>query len=102
MLKKLGVLLLLLPLSCSADYSSSYKSVVNAIHYAKPFRVYIDFAKCQPKRANTNAVFTPNTMSVVSKTVNFSDSHLTLNNPLFPGRAVLEQISYQLNTDDSF
>ncbi|MDF1761308.1 MAG: VirK family protein [Coxiellaceae bacterium] len=104
-IKPLLFLSLLVPLSCYATNLVDFQSIELAMHAGKPITAYVDFSKCT-RPMPVNAYLTVKNALILNspnkgKSIAFSDSHLTVNEPGFPHQAIREQITYHLNQQGS-
>ena len=103
-LKKLIVLLLLLPFTSTyAKELTSFNAIYDSLSNGRNIKLVIHFDACDPKPPVSNvAVYTtPRAVMLRKNYVTFSNSPLTTNNPAYPNKPILENITYKITNDEN-
>lgn len=95
-MKRLLILLCLLPLSSFADHLGDFHEVKKSLRHGDGFRFYVDYSRCKPKMS-FSAYYEPRAVMVFKHRLVFSSKHLTFNNPNHVGKPILENVHYVLN-----
>jgi|GEM_PF-4319139 len=97
--------LLTLILVCNTTYSfsqelDSFKKISEELKNGKSIRLVINFDNCLPHAPISDLVAYTEAKAVMiqSDHLQFANSHLTTNNPLFP--TVLENVTYSISEDN--
>jgi len=89
--------------SLHANELKSFGEIYNSLRDGKNISMIINFDNCNPKPPVANiVVYTTPTAVMLRKTyLQFSNSPLTTNNPSFPQKPVLENVTYKINNTDN-
>lgn len=85
-----------------ANELKSFSEIYNSIQAGKNIRMIINFDSCSPKLpiANINVYTAPTAILMRKNYLQFANSPLTTNNPKFPQKPVLENVTYKI-TDNN-
>ena len=98
----MAVLLALTSAQSIAKELHSFRDVYDSLSKGKNIKLVINFDECDPKPPVTNIlVYTkPTAVMLRQNYLQFSNSPITTNNPMYPGKAILENSTYKLTNDD--
>lgn len=99
---------LVIPVSCSDDDNlepvalTDFNEVKNSIKSGEQLVVVTDLAKCGFPQNLTGRMVMNDVIINNDEYLTFSLSHLTANNPAYPGKAIIENLHYRLFNDGTF
>lgn len=95
-----GLVLATLISSANAGELKTFPEVYNSLQAGKNIKLVLNFAQCNPPISDIQ-VFTKPTAVMMRKTyLQFANTPLTTNNPMFPNKPVLENCTYKLTDED--
>ena len=103
MKKILSILTLGMLTSCAyADELKSFHEIYNSLQAGKNIKLLINFDHCTPTPpvSNIQVYTTPTAVMMRKNYLQFSNTPLTTNNPMFPKTPILENCTYKI-TDNN-
>ncbi|MFT4059459.1 MAG: VirK family protein [Legionella sp.] len=100
--KMLAMLLILVSVPSFAKELQSFSDIYNSVSSGKNIKLVINFDACDPKPPVGNIlVYTkPTAVMLRQNYLQFSNSPITTNNPAYPEKPILENVTYRLTNDD--
>jgi hypothetical protein len=102
MKKRLALLLIVASVPSYAKELPSFSDIYDNISSGKNIKLVINFDACEPKLP-VGSIFVdtkPTAVMLRQNYLQFSNSPLTTNNPAYPEKPILENVTYKLTNDD--
>jgi hypothetical protein len=96
--KMLTMLLILVSVQSFSKELQSFSNIYDSVISGKNIKLVINFDACDPKPSVSNIfVYTkPTAMMLRQSYLQFSNSPVTTNNPAYPEKPILENVTYKL------
>ena len=100
--KILAMLLILVSVQPFAKELQSFSDVYNSVSSGENIKLIINFDACDPKPPVGNIFVStkPTAVMLRQSYLQFSNSPITTNNPAYPERPILENVTYKLTNAD--
>ena len=102
MSKKLAILLIFVSAQSFATTLNSFNEIYQNVSNGKNIKLVINFDACDPKPSvsNVQVYLKPTAIMLRESYLQFSNSPLTTNNPAYPNKPILENVTYKLMDDN--
>lgn len=100
--KMLALLLILVSVESSAKELQSFSDIYDSVISGKNIKLVINFDACDPKPTfgKISVYIKPTAVMLHQSYLQFSNSPLTTNNPAYPEKPILENVTYKLTNAD--
>lgn len=100
--KMLAILVILVSSQSSAKELQSFSEMYDSVSSGKNIKLVINFDACEPKSSGSNILVytTPKAMMIRPSYLQFANSPITTNNPAYPEKPIIENVTYKLTNAD--